>query len=212
MPFIRLELAVLTVLDDTLQVLLGRRAESPYAGRWALPGGVLRVDLDADLEDGCRRVAQERLGTELPELWQVGAEGSRKRDPRAQWALSVIYRSLIPSDRLQASPGKRLEALKWIPADAAAQDAGLAFDHATLIARAAQATRDDFQALRFATSLLPENFTLGDLQSVSESVLGRKLDKSSFRRRLDDAKCVKPVEGALRTGAFRPAQLYRLAV
>ena len=211
MPFVRMELAVFTVLDGRLQVLFGRRARAPYPGRRALPGGVLRIDLDQDLEVACRRVALERLGTTLGQVWQVGAEGAKKRDPRAPWTLSIVYRGLIQDGVVAASPGKRLEALMSEPADAAAESTALAFDHPALVGRATQATRDDVQALRFPRSLLPAVFTLGYLQSVSEAVLGRALDKSSFRRRLDDAGCVEPVEVALRTGAFRPAQLYRLA-
>ena len=60
MPFVRIELVVLTVQEGALQVLLGRRAGAPYAGRWALPGGVLRIDLDDDLDAACLRVADAR--------------------------------------------------------------------------------------------------------------------------------------------------------
>lgn len=211
MPFVRLELAVFTVLDERLQVLIGRRAQAPYASRWALPGGALRTYLDQDMEAGCRRVAHERLGTTLGQLWQVGAEGAKRRDPRAPRAQSVIYRGLIQSGEIAASPDKRLDALRWEAADAAAESSALAFDHVVLTGRAVLATRDDVQALRFPRNVLPDGFTLGELQAVSEAVLGRSLDNSSFRRRLDDAGCMEPVEGALRTGEFRAAKLYRLA-
>lgn len=210
MPFVRLELAVLTVKDNALQVLLGKRSVRPYRDQWALPGGVIRIDLDDDLESGCQRVAQERLGTELPNLAQVCAVGGKKRDPRAPWALSVVHRCILALDKLEAAPGKRIEKIAWVPADEAAADTTLAFDHAKLIEASAQATRADFRELRFPPGLLPEWFTLGDLQSLSEAVLGHPLDKSSFRRRIDDAGCVTPVPGQMRTGAFRPAQLFEL--
>jgi ADP-ribose pyrophosphatase YjhB (NUDIX family) len=210
MPFVRLELAVLTVKDGALHVLLGKRTEAPYAGRWALPGGAIRIDLDGDLVAGCRRIALERLGTELLTLSQVCAVGARRRDPRAPWALSVVYRCMVPIERLDAAPGNRMEKLEWFVADQAAADANLAFDHSVLVAQAVQATRSEFQSLRFPSDFLPEQFTLADLQTTSEAVLGRRLDKSSFRRRLDDAGCVEALAGAMRTGAFRPAQLYGL--
>lgn len=211
MPFVRLELAVLTVRDGALQVLLGKRKEAPFAGRWALPGGVIRIDLDADLSAGCQRIATERLGTALPSLSQVCAVGSRQRDPRAPWAISVVYRCMVPPDTLEAAPGKRLERLEWTSATEAMAKTDLAFDHADLIGLAVEATRAEFQALRFPPGFLADQFTLGDLQEVSEAVLSRRLDKSSFRRRIDEAGCVEPIAGAVRTGAFRPAQLYRLA-
>jgi 8-oxo-dGTP diphosphatase len=63
--------------------------------------------------------------------------------------------------------------------------------------------------LELPFGFLPEEFTLGELQSTCEELLGRRLDKSSFRRRLSERDVLEPVEGAMRGGAFRPAQLYR---
>lgn len=212
MPFVRIELAVLAVSGDRLQVILGKRSEAPYAGRWALPGGVLRIDLDVDLDAACQRVARERLGVELPGAQPLGAVGGRARDPRAPWALSVVYLCATTPAALAISPGKRLEELKWVEASVAAADERLALDHAQLVGRAADALRGEVDALRFPKGLMAEPFTLADLQATSQAVLGdtRKLEKSSFRRRIDAAGCVEAVQGALKTGAFRPAQLFRL--
>ena len=212
MPFVRIELAVLAVADGALQILLGKRAEAPYAGQWALPGGVLRIDLDASLDDACQRTARERLGLELPGATQLCAQGGRTRDPRAPWTLSVIYRCTTTRDRLAAVPGKRMDELKWVDAREAAGNRTLAFDHTQLIGRAVDRLREDVDALRFPPGLIAEPFTLADLQAVSQVVLAerRRLDKSSFRRRLDAAGCVEPISGEIRTGAFRPAQLFRL--
>lgn len=210
MPFVRIELATFAVVEGKLRVLLGRRAEAPYAGRWALPGGVLRIELDADLDAACQRVAQERLGVGLPGATQLTAVGGKARDPRSPWALSVVYRCTTSANQLAALPGKRMAELKWVDAEAAAADARLAFDHAQLIDRAIQSLRADMEALHFPYGLLTDTFTLGELQAASEAVLARPLDKSSFRRKLEAAACVQPVSGEMRTGAFRPAQLYRL--
>lgn len=211
MPFVRIELAVLSVLDGALHVLLGQRTGEPYSGQWALPGGVLRIDLDGDLEAAALRIASERLETRLPGVSQLCAVGGQQRDPRAPWALSVVYRSMLAAEQLQATPGKRLDALRWVAADAAAQDDKLAFDHARLIANAAWETRTEFDNLNFPAGFLSDAFTLSELQSMSEAVLGRRLDKSSFRRRLNDRGCLQEVPGEMKTGTFRPAQLYRLA-
>ena len=200
----------MSVLNDALHVLLIKREQAPYAGSWALPGGVLRIDLDKDLEAAAQRVAQERLGVALPYLRQQCAEGSAIRDPRAPWALSVVYRALVPLDSFAAEPGKRVEALKWVPVEEAMADQALAFDHTQLIAQAVASTRAEVQSLQLPAGYLPAEFTLGELQAMCEALLGRRLDKSSFRRRLDDAGVVIEVAGSMRTGAFRPAQLYCL--
>jgi 8-oxo-dGTP diphosphatase len=209
MPFTRIELVVLTVVDGRLAVLLGRRAEAPHKGKWALPGGVLRIDRDHDLEAAAQRVSEERMGQPVPFLRQLLATGGPERDPRAPWALSIVYRALLPSDAFAPSPGKRLEALAWRSAEEAARDPKIAFDHADLIRAAVATTRAEIDRLDLPYGYLPDRFTLGELQASCEAILGRCLDKSSFRRRLDERALLAPVPGAMRTGAFRPAQLYR---
>jgi ADP-ribose pyrophosphatase YjhB (NUDIX family) len=216
MPFTRVEVAVMSLVEGRLQVLLARRAQAPYAGRWALPGGVLRIDVDRTLEAAAQRVAQERLGVALPFLRQLCAVGGPTRDPRGAqgplgaWALSVVYRALVPLEQVPASPGKRVEALAWRPVEEAAADASLAFDHAALVGQAAEATRVEVEGLALPAGFLPPTFTLGELQATCEQLLGHRLDKSSFRRKLDTRELVEPVEGEMRGGAYRPAQVFRL--
>jgi 8-oxo-dGTP diphosphatase len=209
MPFTRIELAVLSIVDGGLAVLLGRRAGTPHKGKWALPGGVLRIDLDRDLEAAAQRVAGERLGVPLPYLRQLQAVGGKARDSRAPWALSIAYRALIPVEAIDPQAGKRLEALRWCPVDEAMADSKLAFDHADLIRSAAETTRAEIERLELPFGFLPRTFTLGELQACCEAILGRRLDKSSFRRKLEERELLEHLAGELRTGAFRPAQLYR---
>lgn len=209
MPLTRIELAVLTVSAGRLAVLLGRRAEDPEQGKWALPGGVLRIDLDRDLDAAARRVAKDRLRVDVPFLRQLRATGGPGRDQRAPWALSIAYRALLPVGPFAPAPGKRIVALEWRSADEAAADRHLAFDHADLVRHAVDATRAEIERLELPCDLLPDTFTLGELQAICEAILGRRLDKSSFRRRIDERELLVPVRGEMRTGAFRPAQLYR---
>ena len=209
MPFTRIELVVMSIVDGRLAVLLGKRTAAPHEGLWALPGGVLRIDLDDDLESAAQRVADERLGVQLPFLRHLTAVGGKLRDARAPWALSIAFRALLPIEVIDPKAGKRLEALRWVAVDEAMQDASLAFDHAGLIRAAAEVTRSEIEQLDLPFGFLPEKFTLGELQTCCEMLLDRRLDKSSFRRRLDDRSLVEPVPGEVRTGAFRPAQLFR---
>lgn len=209
MPFTRLEIAVMSLVDGVLQVLLARRAEAPHAGKWALPGGVLRIDLDDSLDAAAQRVMKERLGLELPFLRQLLAVGGATRDPRAPWAVSVVYRALVPAVDISPSAGKRIEALAWRPVEDVMVDRSLAFDHSALVARAVASTRAEVDRLELPFGFLPAQFTLGELQATCEQLLGRRLDKSSFRRKLADRELVQPIEGAMRGGAFRPAQLYQ---
>ncbi len=210
MPFTRIEVVVLSVIDNCLQVLLAKRTDAPYAGKWALPGGVVRIDLDSSLEASAQRVVAERLGMTIPNMEQLCAVGGPKRDPRADWALSIVFKALMRVEGVTANAGKRIEALAWRSVAEAIEDRTLAFDHAELIERAVNTTRSQIDSLVIPPGLLDEQFTLGDLQAICEQVLGKKLDKSSFRRKLAIRNVVEPIGGAMRGGAFRPAQLYRL--
>ena len=209
-PFTRIELCVLSIVESQLQVLLGRREQAPFKGRWALPGGVLRIDLDSDLEQAAQRVANERIGLSLPYLRQQCAVGGNGRDPRAAWSLSVVYRALVPAENFYPTAGKRLMALRWTPVGEAMPDATLAFDHNQIVAAAVANLRAEVDRLDLPFQYLPNQFALGELQEICEKLLGRKLDKSSFRRRLEDKHILEPIKGAIRRGeANRPAQLYR---
>ena len=212
MPFTRMELCILSVMDGGLSVLLGRREEEPSRGKWAMPGGVLRIDLDQTLDEAAQRVSQERIGVRLPYLKQQCAVGGSGRDPRAPWSLSVVYRALIPAGDFSPKAGKRLTNLKWVPAETACADTTLAFDHHALIAVAMNHRREELEAMQLPFEYLPEQFTLGELQKACEDMLGYKLDKSSFRRKLDDRQVVTAIEGAFRRGANRPAQLFARAL
>ena len=210
MPFVRVELVLLSVRDGDLHVLLSHRKEAPFKGKWGLPGGALRIDLDASLHAAAQRVAKERLNRTLPNLNQVAAVGGAKRDPRAPWAMSVVFRSLVQHD-IGTSPGKRVLALEWRPVADVAGAADLAFDHSELVTQAVVATRREVRELRFPIGWMTVEFTLSELQAMSEAVLGDKLDKVTFRRRMETEAVAVTLEGKMRQGgAHRPAQLYRL--
>ena len=211
MPFTRVEVAVLSLVEERLCVLLIKREDLPYKGRWALPGGVIRIDLDNDLEDTAHRVAGERLGVRLPFLRQIGAVGSRKRDPRASWALAVVYRALVVVDQIHPVAGKRITDLAWVPVDDLGSHTPLAFDHEVVVKEALKQTRAQIDELDFPRGYLPDRFTLTELQKHCEQLRGSKIDKSSFRRKLRERELVEPIEGEFEGGANRPAAVYRLS-
>lgn len=211
MPFTRVEVAVLSLVQQRLCVLLIKREEAPYEGHWALPGGVLRIDLDSDLEDAAQRVASERLGVRLPFLRQMGAVGSSTRDPRGSWALAVVYRALVVIDQIHPVAGKRITDLAWVPADDLGSHTPLAFDHEAIVKEALKQTRAQIDELNFPRGYLPEHFTLTGLQKLCEQLRGSKIDKSSFRRKLRERELVEPIEGEFEGGANRPAAVYRLS-
>lgn len=210
MPLVRVDLVVLTVSDGHLQVLLSQRQESPFKGQWGLPGGVLRIDLDDSLDAAAHRVAHERLGRDVANLAQVVTVGGADRDPRAPWAMSVVYVTLVAPD-LETYPGKRVQALGWRPIDQMKANGPLAFDHDGLVEHAVSWVQQSIRDMRYPRGSMAETFTLPELQAQSEAILGTALGKVTFRRRVEAAKLLEAVEGSMRGGSHRPAQVYRFA-
>lgn len=209
-PLVFVDVALFSVVDDRLRVLLVRRAEEPLAGKWALPGGILKPDEDTNLLSAAHRVMRGKLGIDLPHLEEVCTASGPKRDARG-WFISVLYLALLPMDRVQAAIGKKITALQW--ADPLVLQPELAFDHGRLLGRAMERLQQKVARHALPLHMLPGKFTLTQLQRVCEVILGRDLDKSVFRRRLKEVHSDDLVEvvGEKQGGVQRPAQLWRAA-
>ena len=207
-PLTTVDLAIFTVRDDALQVLLAQRAEPPFADAWALPGGFIDVDQDSDLEACARRKLKEKTGVATPYLEQLGSWGNRKRDPRG-WSVTSVWFALMPSANVVLSAGAHTVAVQWTRVDDDGVSARLAFDHAEILAVALERLRSKVEYTSLPAYLLPEEFTLSELQRAYEIVLGRDVDKSAFRTRIRSSELVVAVPRQ-RIGQNRPAQLYRL--
>jgi ADP-ribose pyrophosphatase YjhB (NUDIX family) len=203
-PLTTVDVAIFRVSDGQLQILLVMRpvdAGEPFPGMWALPGGFVDVEKDVDLEHCALRKLQQKTCVRTPYLEQVGSWGGARRDPRG-WSATHVYFALIAS----TSPLTGTDAA-WF----AASRVGvvLAFDHVILLEAAIQRLRNKVEYTSLPAYLLPEEFTMGELQDMYEAVLERTLEKSAFRTRVFTTNLVEPVN-KVRGGANRPAQLYRL--
>lgn len=209
-PLVFADIALFSVLDDRLHVLLVRRSEDPLAGKWALPGGILKPEVDKDLLGTAQRVMRGKLSVDVPFLEEVCTASGPHRDERG-WSISVLYLALFPMDQVNAAVGNKIDALKWV--DPFAANAPLAFDHSELLNKAITRLRTKVERNALPLHMLPQKFTLSQLQRTCEIVLGRDLDKSVFRRRLKDLHGQELVEvtGEMVRGLQRPAQLWRAA-
>jgi 8-oxo-dGTP diphosphatase len=197
------------VVEERLHVLLVERAEAPFAGSLALPGGFIDIARDASLEACALRKLREKTGVDSPYLEQLGAWGGRSRDPRG-WSTTNVYFALIAADHAaQPAAGANAADARWVPIALNGVAAQLAFDHAEILEAALDRLRKKVEYTSLPAFLMPREFTLTELQRVYETVLGRTLDKSAFRTRVLAADLVVEA-GKMRTGASRPAQLYRL--
>jgi len=203
-PLVGVDIALFSVDQSRLQVLLVKRAEEPAAKQWALPGGILKPHLDNSLAAAARRVLAHKVSVELPLVEEVCTFSGPDRDPRG-WSISVLFYALLPRDKVNALVRSKVEALEWV--DVTAPGHRLAFDHAQHLAAAVLKLRAKVEAGKLPLHLLPEKFTLTQLQRTIEAILGRELDKSSFRRQLKTSSDLVELDEYER-GAQRPAQLF----
>lgn len=203
-PITTVDAVILTIEDERVKVLLHRRDKAPFESAWALPGGFVHVDEDADAEAAIRRVLLEKAGTDGLYLEQLMTYSGPARDPRG-WSVSITHLALVPREALlfDGEAGDvSLAALDDLP--------DLAFDHARIVedARARLVGKGSYSTL--PASFLPEEFTLGEMQRAYEVVLGTQIDQSSFRRKVLELSLVEDTGEMSRESRRRPAKLYRL--
>jgi len=208
-PLTSVDLVIFTLRDHTLQVLLVRRGEHPCKGQWALPGGFIDIRRDPDLNATALRKLREKTGVEAPYLEQLQGFGSATRDPRG-WSATFAYFALIDSVGVVLSHGAGSDAASWHAVDALAGKVDLAFDHAAILEAALQRLRSKVEYTSLPVHLLAPEFTLSDLQQVYETILGRQVDKSAFRKRIKEGDFLEEIPGKMRHASNRPAQLYRI--
>ncbi|MBK8534356.1 MAG: NUDIX hydrolase [Candidatus Competibacteraceae bacterium] len=205
-PSFTVDLVIFTVRDEQLHVLLVKRAEHPFKGSWALPGGFLDPQRDDSVDACAVRKLTEETGVSAPYLEQLKTYGSCDRDPRG-WIATTVYFALMVSDAVRL--GGNQAAACWAPVRGDGVNFNLAFDHAPILADAVERLRSKLEYTHIAVHLLPEEFTLPELQRTYEIILQQPLDKSSFRRRVVQADMLEELTGKQRDGSGRPAQLYR---
>jgi 8-oxo-dGTP diphosphatase len=186
-----------------LKVLLIQRGLKPFKGRWALPGGF--VQDGETLDEAVARELEEEAGLHGVFLEQLYTFGAVKRDPRGR-VVSVAYYALVNlADHTTRAATDAADA-RWFPAGTPPP---LAFDHQEILAMALDRLRGKLRYQPVGFELLPEKFTLTQLQQLYESVLGTVLDKRNFRKKVLGFDLLVALDETLREGRHRPAQLFR---
>lgn len=193
---------IFSLHDGALSVLLAPRRFEPRLGAPSLMGGFVRAD--ETLDEAASRVLGELTGLDDVYMEQVGAFGALDRDPGDR-VISVAYFALINSD---ASIDSRLAGYeaRWVSVEALPE---LQFDHPLMISSALSALRRKVTREPVAFNLLPELFTIAQVQSLCEKILGEPVDKRNFRRRLLENGCVEPTDRIDKLSSRRGATLYR---
>jgi len=191
-------------LDESdLKVLLIERGQEPFKGKWALPGGFVRVE--ETLDDAARRELTEEAGLEDVFLEQLYTFGKVKRDPRER-VVSVAYYALVKLAEHNTRAATDAADARWFPLSKAPK---LAFDHNNILATAEARLKAKVRYEPIGFELLPPKFTLSQLQHLYEAILGAELDKRNFRKKVLSFDLLVPLKEKLMLGRHRPAQLFR---
>src|SRR3989344_3597102 len=202
MPGVAVDVVLFTIKDDHLQVGLIQRKEEPYLGKFALPGRFVRYE--EPIEETAKIALKLKGGIDpdavfLEQLYTFGQ--NLKRDTRVR-TISIVYYGLIDSQKIDFQTGSKFvwKSVYKLPP--------LSFDHKDVIEYAIQRLRKKVLETDFALQLMPEEFTLSELQKAYETILNKEIDKLNFRKKIMELHILKDLKKQKMEGAHRPAQLY----
>src|SRR4029077_15675093 len=202
-PALTVDCVVFGFDEGDLKVLLIERALQPFAGKWALPGGFVRVD--ETLDDAARRELDEEAGLKGVFLEQLYTFGAVDRDPRER-VVSVAYYALVKLGAHETKAATDAADARWFPISKVPK---LAFDHAGILATALARLKGKVRYQPIGFELLPPRFTLSQLQRLYEAVLETELDKRNFRKKSLGMDFLAPLDEVEKAVPPRPARLYR---
>lgn len=185
-----------------LKVLLIKRREDPYGGMWALPGDI--VEPTENLEQAAIRVLDQLTGVKDVFLNQVHTFGEVDRHPRGR-VITIAYYSLINIEKVEIKADSFAEQVAW--KEVRSLDS-LAFDHLKIMETCLARLKQDLKLRPVGFELLPEKFTLTELQRLYEVILEQDLDKRNFRKKILSMGILKTLHELQQGVSHRPAKLY----
>jgi 8-oxo-dGTP diphosphatase len=202
-PSVTVDVVIFTLRNRELHVLLVQRRRWPYEGFWALPGGF--IAMHESLEESARRELEEETGVRDVYLEQLYTFGDPGRDPRTR-VISIAYFALVRSDVHELRVSDESTDVRWFPVRELPES--LAFDHEHVLSYALSRLRSKLEYTTLAFQLLPEVFSILELKDIYEQILGEKLDKGNFYRKIREASVLEET-GEIREGRGRPTRLWR---
>ena len=207
-PIVTVDIVLVTLEDDALRLVLQVRDREPLKGEAALIGGYVWPQTDADVTASARRILLAKGGLEGLFLEQLMTFSGPDRDPRG-WSVSVAYLALVPQENLEQAARGGAAPFRLVAPEACPP---LPFDHNRIVAAALERLRSKSAWSTLPAFLLPPFFSLPELKSIYEKVMGVKLNDSAFRRKILEMRLIEEIDAHSEptAGRKRPAQLYRL--
>ena len=200
-PLVAVDVVIFTIDAGELKALLVEVKSGPHAGSWAFPGGLVPVGEAPEATATRELLAQTGIGDLY--LEQLRTFGDPGRDPQAH-VVSVAYFALVPGKGQALAANPKYRRIEWFPVRALPS---LAYDHSAIAQYALRRLQAKLEYTNIVYSLLPHEFTLGELQAIYEIILGRPLDRRNFRKKILTLGLLRPLRRQ-RRGRHRPAQLY----
>ena len=201
---VTVDVVILTIVESKLEVLLLKRVNEPFRGRWAIPGGFIR--LSENLDDAALRVLKEKTNVQNIYLEQLYTFGDPLRYPNTR-VITCAYFALLRAEDIDVKivDESQVAEIEWHSVENLPP---LAFDHKEIIEYSLKRTRERLELCPIAFQLLPKKFTLTELQKSYELILKKDLDKRNFRKKVLATNMLIDLNECTKTGSKRPAALY----
>lgn len=200
-PAVTTDCVIFGFNGEQLQVLLIERGIEPYEGKWAFPGGFLKMDETA--EEGALRELKEETGLETAYVQQFHTFSEPSRDPRER-VITIAYYALVKIQEVKG--GDDAASARWFPLN---DIPSLAFDHDYMLRMATQRLREEIHFQPIGFELLPEKFTIKELQSLYEAILGISFDRRNFAKKMLHLGILIELDETIWPTPKREAKLYK---
>jgi 8-oxo-dGTP diphosphatase len=202
-PAIAVDCVVFGLDEQDLKVMAIQRGIPPFENQWALPGGFVR--LDESLETAALRELKEETGIEQVFLEQLYTFGDLERDPRDR-VVTVAYYALINLRNHHIQAATDAKDATWFPVS---NPPKLAFDHNKILTVALARLKGKVRYEPIGFELLPQKFTLSQLQKLYETILEQPLDKRNFRKKILGMQLLVELDEVQSEVRHRAARLYQ---
>jgi 8-oxo-dGTP diphosphatase len=204
-PALSVDIVVFGISDNIPSLLVIKRGLAPFKGRWALPGGFVR--LDETLEKAARRELLEETSMKATELAQLSAFSQVDRDPRER-VVTVAFFAMVNSTDFALAADTDADEAKWIPLHQ--KNSNLAFDHEEIVKYARAWLIERLYTQHIALKVLPKFFTLTQAQQLYEGILNTTLDKRNFRKAILNSGLIQKTKQKVEDVAYRAPFMFTL--
>lgn len=195
--FVSTDPVIFSLQKDELYVLLQK-----HKNLYRLPGGLIDTEREINLDNSAYNNLYDKTSLSSDYFEQLKTYGGQNRDSRSNWTISVAYIGIVNN------PENAINSI-WIK-ESELNQLTFDFDHQNIINDALKRLKDKVNYSILPAYFLPKEFTMRELKNIYEIILNEKIDKSSFIKKINDTNSIEAIEGQMRTGNFRPAQLYRI--